>query len=117
MQKSISTILASTLFMLSASSAIAAEPISEADLREGVAAYFRGADEPTVEAASWISEKEFAVGVHYMGNAEDSLARYVCSILGRRGLKAGSTVIVVDINTMGQDAKKWEIIGEADCRK
>lgn len=102
--------------LCAASLAGAAESPSSDDTREAVVAYFLGGDEPTVEAASWTSDTEFAVGVHYMGSSENGFARYVCSILAKRGLAAGASVHVVDINTMGPDPKRWQVVGEAMCK-
>ncbi|MES2624852.1 MAG: hypothetical protein V4628_06215 [Pseudomonadota bacterium] len=109
-------LLAITL-IVAAAGISAAEESSAADRRAAVAAYFEGADEPTVEAAAWTSASEFNVGIHDMGATENSFARYVCSVLDKRGLPANTTVNVIDINTMGVDRKKWEVIGKADCRE
>lgn len=89
---------------------------ADAETRAAVVDYFLGGNEPTVEAASWTSEKEFTVGVHYMGSPENSFARYVCSVLAKRGLNAGTSVVVVDINSMNADPKQWEVVGEAVCK-
>ena len=116
MLKSVLPSMTAMLSIITTYAAGAAEPLAEADLREAVVAYFKGGDEPTVEAAVWTSEREFNVGVHYMGNPENSFARYVCSVLGKRGLGAGYNVNVIDINTMSQAREQWEVVGEAACK-
>ena len=111
-------LLTVALMLLTAAShvSIAAEYIAEGE-RQAVATYFAGADEPTVEAAVWTSANEFNVGVHYMGSREDSFARYVCSILRKRGLGGGTSVNVIDINTMSLESEKWEVVGETVCKE
>jgi hypothetical protein len=116
-RKSTSFLLTGILLAVTTASASAAEPVPEVDAHDAVVAYFLGGDEPNVEAASWSSEKEFNVGVHYMGSQENSFARYVCSILGSRGLGAGAQVNVIDINTMGLEPKQWEVVGVAVCNE
>ncbi len=117
MQKLISHAIAATLFASTASVVCAAEFPSKGEAREAVTAYFLSGDEPTVEAANWASEKEFNVGVHYMGSPEDSFARYACSVLAKHGVGAGTSVYVIDINTMSLEPKRWEVVGEALCKE
>ena len=117
MQKLISHAIAAALITATSSAIFAAEFPSKGEAREAAVAYFLGGDEPTVEAANWATEKEFYVGVHYMGSSEDSFARYVCSVLAKRGVGAGTSVYVIDINTMNLEPKRWEVVGEAICKE
>lgn len=117
MWTSILFLIVGIVFASSTTSTKAAETAPEVDARAAVVAYFLGGDEPTVEAASWSSEKQLNVGVHYMGSQENNFARYVCSVLRKRGLDAGARVSVVDINTMSLDGKQWEVVGEAACKE
>jgi hypothetical protein len=116
-QKVLSHAIAATLFAATASVVCAAEFPSRAEAREAVTAYFLSGDEPNVEAANWASEKEFNVGVHYMGSSEDNFARYACSVLAKHGVGAGTIVYVIDINTMSLAPKQWDVVGEAVCKK
>ena len=94
----------------------AAEPqaVDTAAAREAVKARFEG--HPVIEAALWSSDRLFNVGVHYMGAAENSLAREICLVLAEHGLDRDTRVQVIDINTMGTDPQRWERVGEAACR-
>lgn len=116
MRKLLAHAIGSLLCLAMSSVITAADAVPGADTRAAVVAYFLGGDEPTVEAASWTAEKEFTVGVHYMGSSENSFARYVCSVLANRGLSAGTSVLVIDINSMNADPRQWEVVGEAVCK-
>lgn len=94
--------------------AMAAEP-ADAAAREAARTLFEGPAYPFIEAARWTSARLFNVGVHYMGAAENALAREICGVLTAQGVGNSTRVRVLDINTMGPDPERWEVIGEARC--
>jgi len=99
---------------LSGTVAMTAEP-DDAAAREAARTLLEGPAYPFIEAARWTSARLFIVGVHYMGSAENALAREICGVLTAQGVGTGTRVRVLDINTMGPDPERWEVIGEARC--
>jgi len=105
-------ILAATLIICSRLSS-AASSSDAATEREAVVEHYKGS--AVIEGAQWSSARVLNLGVHYMGAREDALAAEACEELERRGLERGTRVRIIDINTMGADQKRWEIVGEARC--
>lgn len=104
------------LFALAIHSSNAAEQPVDAAARDAVIAHYDSGAEPMVEAAAWTAKNTFNVGVHYMGGNEDGMADDVCKVLKSRGVTSNVRVQVIDINTMGEDQKRWEVVGLALCR-
>ena len=100
---------------IAAESIWAAAPSDRALARAEITAYYIGKEQPFIEAAEWTSSTLFNVGVHYMGSRQDYLAAEVCGELKDRHLASRTRVRVIDINTMGEDKKRWEVVGEARC--
>jgi Tat protein secretion system quality control protein TatD with DNase activity len=83
--------------------------------REAVVAHYKAHNDPVIEDAAWSSATLFNVGVHYMGSDETAQAEKVCELLKEHDLNQRTRVCVIDINTMGADQKRWEVVGEARC--
>jgi len=97
--------------------AFAAAPDDPAAQRAALAAYLEGTGQALVEKAVWNSPRSLAVGIHYMGSEENGVADDICKVLQEHGLGGNTQVQVIDINTMGADPKRWEVIGGARCRR
>lgn len=93
----------------------AAEPV-DAAARDALVAQFADGADPRIQAAAWSGRNVFNVGVHYMGGDESAIAREVCALLAARGLDANVKVRAIDINSMGSDEARWEVVGQASCR-
>jgi len=84
--------------------------------RTTVAEYFNKGAQPQIQQAAWSSRSIFNVGVHYMGADQSAIADDVCPVLSGHGVTGNIKVRVIDINTMGRDQKRWEVVGQASCR-
>ena len=84
-------------------------------LSEG-AEYFNKGAQPQIQQAAWTARNIFNVGVHYMGADESAVADEVCKVLASHGVAANTRVRVIDINSMGSDPKRWDVVGQASCR-
>ena len=84
--------------------------------RTTVAEYFNKGAQPQIQQAAWTARNIFNVGVHYMGADESAVAVEVCKVLASHGVAANTKVRVIDINSMGSDQKRWDVVGQASCR-
>jgi purine nucleoside permease len=84
--------------------------------RTAVADHFNKGANPEIQQAAWSSRSIFNVGVHYMGADQSAIADDVCPVLSGHGVTGNIKVRVIDINTMGRDQKRWEVVGQASCR-
>jgi len=84
--------------------------------RTTVAEYFNKGAQPQIQQAAWTARNIFNVGVHYMGADESAVADEVCKVLASHGVAANTKVRVIDINSMGSDPKRWDVVGQASCR-
>ena len=83
--------------------------------RTTVAEYFNKGAQPQIQQAAWTARNIFNVGVHYMGADESAVADEVCKVLASHGVAANTRVRVIDINSMGSDPKRWDVVGQASC--
>lgn len=84
--------------------------------RSAIADYYNTGANPTIEQSRWTSNSVFNVGVHYMGSDDNDTADEVCKVLAERGIARNTKVRVIDINSMGSDPSRWEVVGQATCR-
>lgn len=108
-----------TVFALQALLLLASFTVSAADeaetQRAAVEEYFNKGASPEIQQAVWSSRNLFNVGVHYMGADQSAIADDVCLVLAAKGVAGNIRVRVIDINTMGSDQERWEVVGQASC--
>lgn len=109
------TSLRTVTLMLASLYAYAAEDADSVKARETVLAHYRSGADPVVEKAEWTANTIFNVGIHYMGATEDALADNICKVLATHGIARNTRVRVIDINSMGSDPKRWEVVGQSSC--
>lgn len=84
--------------------------------RTAVSEFFNKGANPQIQQAAWSSRNVFNVGVHYMGADQSAIADEVCPVLAGHSLTGNIKVRVIDINSMGTDQQRWEVVGQASCR-
>jgi hypothetical protein len=93
---------------------MAAEDAAIAATHAAVIEYYN--NHPVIEAAVWTDRNVFNVGIHFMGSSEDTMADDICKVLASHDLPRNVRVRVIDINSMGKDQRRWEVVGQSTCQ-
>lgn len=112
----VATVLTMQALLLASLPTRAADAGEAEAQRAAVADHFNKGANPEIQQAAWSARNIFNVGVHYMGADQSAIADDVCPVLTEHGITGNIKVRVIDINTMGSDQKRWEVVGQASCR-